>query len=130
MSKPSLKTSLVMLQAMANFLDKGSASATLTLYDDIQPISVDIDANSSAKLLTLDFKKPCVKSVNENNVELFATNASIATKSGTATWARLFNGEGIPVVDIKVGTDIILDNYDIVLGSTVKLEVIYIIPQL
>lgn len=132
MSKPSLKTSLVMLQATANFLDQGSANATLVFYDDAKPASVSVNANNSAKLLVLDLQKPCAKAVNESNIELHPTNAGIATKSGTAQWARLFNGEGIAVVDIDVGVgmDIVLDNHDIVIGSSIKLDVIYLSPQL
>ncbi|AXQ22568.1 hypothetical protein BEN71_11005 [Acinetobacter wuhouensis] len=130
MNKPSLKASLAMLQATANFLDQGSANATIIFYDDTKPASVDINANSSAKLLVLDLQNPCAKSVKESNIELFPTNAGVAIKSGTAKWARLFNGEGIAVVDIDVGTDIVLDSYEIVIGSSVKLDVIYLSPQL
>lgn len=132
MSKPSLKTSLVMLQATANFLDQGSANATLVFYDDVKPASVSVNANSSAKLLVLDLQKPCVKAITENNIELFPTNAGVATKTGTAKWARLFNGEGVAVVDVDVGAgmDIVLDNHDIVIGSSIKLDVIYLSPHL
>ncbi len=132
MSKPSLKTSLAMLQATANFLDQGNENATLIFYDDIRPASIDINASNTAKILTLDLQKPCVKKINENNIELFPTNVGVAIKSSTAIWARLFNGEGVAVVDIDVGVgmDIVLDNYDIVLGSSVKLDVIYLSPQL
>ncbi|RZG76649.1 hypothetical protein [Acinetobacter sp. WCHAc060025] len=130
MGKPSLKTSLAMLRATANFLDQGSANATLIFYDDSKPVSIDVDAKSSAKVLVLDLQKPCTKAIHENNIELFSTNAGVAIKSGTVKWARLINGEGVAVADINVGTDIVLDNYDIVLGSSVKLDVIYLSPQL
>lgn len=43
---------------------------------------------------------------------------------------KAFNGEGVAVVDVAMETDIILDNYDIVMGSSVKLDVIYLSPQL
>ncbi|WP_306442225.1 MULTISPECIES: hypothetical protein [unclassified Acinetobacter] len=119
-----------MLQALANYLDQGSSNATLIFYDDTKPASVDINANSSAKLLVLELQKPCVKAINKNNIELFASNAGIATKTGTATWARVFNGEGSAVFDVSVGTDIVLDNADLVIGSSVKLDVIYLSPQI
>ena len=130
MNVPSQTASMAMLQALATYLDQGSANATLTFYDDTKPTSISISANNAAKLLTLILPKPCSKSVHKNNIELFASNASIATKTGTATWARLLNGEGMAVVDVVMETDIVLDNYNIVIGSSVKLDVIYLSPQL
>lgn len=130
MNRPSKTASLAMLQALANYLDQGSSNATLIFYEDTKPTSVNENADNSAKLLTINLPKPCLKSVNENNVELFAPSAGIATKTGTATWARVFNGEGLAVVDVSVGTDIVLDNADLVIGSSVKLDVIYLSPQI
>lgn len=130
MNVPSQSANLAMLQALATYLDQGSANATLIFYDDIKPVSVSVDADNAAKLLTLSLPKPSLKTVTENSIELFASNAGIAIKTGTATWARLFNGEGIAVVDVAMETDIVLDNYDLVVGSNVKLGVIYLSPQL
>lgn len=130
MNVPSQTASLAMLQALANYLDQGSANATLIFYDDIKPTSINVSADNVAKLLTVNMPKPCLKAVNENNIELFASNAGIAIKTGMAKWARLFNGEGVAVVDVAMETDIVLDNYDIVMGSSVKLDVIYLSPQL
>lgn len=129
MNTPSKLASLTMLRALANYLDQGSSNATLIFYDDIKPDSININADDAAKLLILNLPKPCLKSVNENNIELFASNAGIATKTGTAIWARIFNGEGLAVFDVSVGSDIVLDNADIVIGSSVKLDVIYLSPQ-
>ena len=117
------------MQALANYLDQGSSNATLIFYDDIKPATPNFNPNEVAKLLTLNLPKPCLKSVNENNIELFASNAGIAIKTGTATWARVFNGEGLAVFDVTVGADIFLDNADLVIGSSVKLDVIYLSPQ-
>lgn len=130
MNTPSIPASLTMLQALANYLDQGGSNATLIFYDDTRPASVNVSADNAARLLTLNLPKPCLKSVNENNIELFASNAGIAIKTGTATWARVFNGEGLAVFDVTVGTDIVLDNVDLVIGSSVKLGVIYLSPQI
>ncbi|OOV81390.1 hypothetical protein [Acinetobacter sp. ANC 5600] len=130
MNTPSKIASLAMLQALANYLDQGSSNATLIFYDDAKPPTVNENADNSARLLTVNLPKPCLKSVNENNIELFAPNTGIATKTGTATWARFFNGEGLAVFDVTVGTDIVLDNADLVIGSSVKFDVIYLVPQI
>lgn len=129
MNTPSKAASLVMLQALVTqYLDEGSANATLVFYDDDKPSSVNIEATNTAKLLTLTFPKPSLKTVTADHIELFATNASIVIKTGTAKWARLYNGSGVAVVDATVGTDIILDNYNLVLGANVKLDAVYLNP--
>jgi len=130
MNVPSQLASIAMLQALASYLDQGSSNATLVFYNDTKPASVSVGASNASKLLTLSLPKPSLKTISENSIELFATNVGIAVKTGTATWARIFNGEGIVVVDVAMQTDIVLDNYDIVIGSSVKLDVIYLSPQL
>lgn len=129
MNTPSKAASLVMLQALVTqYLDEGSANATLVFYDDDKPSSVNIEATNTAKLLTLTFPKPSLKTVTTEHIELFATNASIVIKTGIAKWARLYNGSGVAVVDVTVGTDVILDNYNLVLGANVKLDAVYLNP--
>lgn len=130
MNVPSKTASMAMLQALANYLDQGSSNATLNFYEDTKPTSVSVSADNAAKLLTLSLPKPCFKAISETSIELFTSNAGIATKTGTATWARLFNGEGIAVVDVAMETDIVLDNYNLVIGSSIKLDVIYLSPEL
>ncbi|MEG0344553.1 MAG: hypothetical protein RR633_20375, partial [Acinetobacter sp.] len=92
MNTPSKSASLVMLQALANYLDQGSSNATLIFYDDAKPASIASNPNQDAKVLELNLPEPCVKEVHENNIELFPSNIGIAVKTGTVTWARLFNG--------------------------------------
>lgn len=130
MNVPSQTASMAMLQALAIYLDQGSSNATLIFYDNTKPDSVSVSTDNAAKLLTLSLSKPCSKSVHGNKIELFSSNVGVAIKTGTATWARLFNGEGLAVADAAMGVDIVLDNYYLVAGSNVKLDVIYLSPQL
>lgn len=125
----SLAAGLVQLQALANFLDQGSANATFIFYNDAKPADVTVSANNSARLVTLMLPKPSIKQVNTDHIELNQTDAATVIKSGAAVWARLFNGEGKAVADFAVGTDITLANPDLVLGSTLMMNSLILRPS-
>ena len=129
MTEPSHIVKMVMLQAMAANLDQGEGHATMVYYDGVRPASEEVAADPSARLVTLTLPKPCVKQVNENSIELYPSNAVMAIKTATATWARLFNSAGQAVIDLDMGVEIQLDSYEIVLGSTQQLDAIFIEPE-
>lgn len=114
---PSKQASIVAIQAQANFLNTGGA-ASLVFYDDAKPTSTAVAASSSARLVTLMLPNPALKEVTADYVELHQTEAGTVIKAGTATWARLYSGAGIPVYDLAVGTDITMNNANLVIGST------------
>lgn len=127
---PSLAAGLAQLQALANFIDQGSSNATFIFYNDAKPASVTTAAVSTAKLVTLTLPKPCFKKLNTDNIELNQTDAATVTKTGTAIWARLFNGDGNAVADFAVGTDIILANPSLIIGSTLMMNSIILRPSI
>lgn len=129
MIQTSLAAGLAQLQALANFLDQGSANATFVFYDDAKPANVTVVANNSARLVTLKLPKPSIKQVHTDYVELNQTDAATVLKSGAAVWARLFNGEGKAVADFAVGSDITLANPDLVLGSTLMMNSLILRPS-
>ena len=129
MITPSLAAGLAQLQALASFIDQGSSYATFIFFDDIKPANVNIAANTSAKLVTLTLPKPCFKQLNTDSIELHQTDAATVIKTGTATWARLINGEGNAVADFAVGTDITLANPSLILGSTLMMNSIILRPS-
>ncbi|TQR72598.1 hypothetical protein [Acinetobacter sp. RF14B] len=129
MIQTSLAAGLAQLQALANFLDQGSANATFVFYDDEKPVNVSIDPNNKARLVTLTLPNPSIKQVHTDHIELNQTDAATVIKSGTAVWARLFNGEGKAVADFAVGSDITLANPDLVLGSTLMMNSLILRPS-
>ena len=128
MSKTSVKAKLAMIQAFANFMDNGSQSATVIFYEGVQPVDTSVAADSSKALVTLTFPEPCVKEVAPTYVELHPTNTGSVIKSGTATWARIFNGAGEVAADLTVGTDITLANTNLALGGTLSVTSIKLRP--
>ncbi|WP_039047548.1 hypothetical protein [Acinetobacter junii] len=128
MSKTSVKAKLVMIQAFASFMDSGSQSATVIFYEGVQPANPAIAADSSKALVTLTFPEPCIKETTPTYVELHPTNTGSVIKSGTATWARIYNGAGEVAADLTVGTDISLANTNLALGGTLSTTSIKLRP--
>ena len=128
MSKTSVKAKLAMIQAFANFMDNGSQSATVIFYEGVQPANTSVAADSNNALVTLTFPEPCVKEVTPAYVEFHPTNTGSVIKSGTATWARVYNGAGEVAEDLTVGTDISLANTNLALGGTLSVTSIKLRP--
>lgn len=128
---PSLAAGLAQLQALANFIDQGSANATFVFYDDTKPINTTINVNDSAKLVVIELQKPSLLTVNADSISLKPSNAGMVVKAGTAIWTRLFNGNGDAVADFTIGTaeaDIILANVNLAIGSNVSISSITLRP--
>lgn len=130
MITPSLKAGLAQLQGLVSYMDAGEANVSIIYYDTPKPDSLSVVPAESAKLVTLTFPKPCFKRLNLDSIELHPTNDSLAIKTGTAVWARLFNGLGEAVADFEIGTDIILNDYNLTLGATQRLELLLLKPSL
>ena len=128
MSKTSVKARLAMIQASANFMDNGSQSATVIFYEGVQPASPAVAADSNNALVTLVFPEPCIKETTATYVELHPTDTGSVIKTGTATWARIFNGAGEVAADLTVSTDISLANTNLVMGGTLFIQSIKLRP--
>ncbi|WP_333652655.1 hypothetical protein [Acinetobacter johnsonii] len=128
MSKTSVNARLAMIQAFANFMDNGSQSATVIFYEGVQPASPAIAADPAKALVTLTFPEPCIKETTPTYVELHPTDTGSVIKTGTATWARIFNGAGEVAADLTVSTDISLANTNLVMGGTLFIQSIKLRP--
>lgn len=128
MSKTSIKARFAMIQAFAEFMDNGGQSATVIFYEGVQPATPETAADSNNALVTLTFPEPCFKEATASHIELYPTDAATVTKTGTATWARIYNGAGEVVDDLAVGTDISLANTNLVLGGTLSVTSFKIRP--
>lgn len=128
MSKTSVNARLAMIQAFSEFMDNGSQSATVIFYEGVQPADTSVAADSNNALVTLVFPEPCIKEVTPTYVELHPTDTGSVIKTGTASWARIFNGAGEVVADLTVGTDISLANTNLVVGGTLFIQSIKLRP--
>ena len=128
MSKTSINARLAMIQAFASFIDSGSQSATVIFYEGVQPVDTSVAADSNNALVILVFPEPCIKETTPTYVELHPTDTGSVIKSGTATWARIYNGAGEVAADLTVGTDISLANTNLVVGGTLFIQSIKLRP--
>ena len=128
MSKTSVNARLGMIQAFSEFMDNGSQSATVIFYEGVQPLDPSVAADSNNALVTLVFPEPCIKETTVTYVELHPTDTGSVIKTGTATWARIFNGVGDVAADLTVGADISLANTNLVLGGTLSITSIKLRP--
>lgn len=122
---------LIALQAHATYLDSGSGSAYFVYYMGVKPASLDIAADPLNALCVLPLPEPCFKQVTANGIELHETESALATKAGTVTWARLYNGNNEAFCDFDVGTSgkhIVLNSINIAVGSSQKLDSILFNP--
>ena len=128
MSKTSVNARFAMIQAFANFMDNGSQSATVIFYEGVQPANTSVAADSNNALVTLVFPEPCIKETTATYVELHPTDTGSVIKTGTATWARIYNGAGEVAADLTVSTDISLANTNLVMGGTLFIQSIKLRP--
>ncbi len=128
MSKTSVNARLAMIQAFANFMDSGSQSATVIFYEGTQPATPSIAADPMKALVTLNLPEPCIKDVTTSYVELHPSDTATVIKTGTATWARIYNGASEVAADLTVGTDITLASTNLVVGGTLNIQSIKLRP--
>ena len=131
MIQVSKKAGIVALQAHAEFLDRGAGAAYFAYYSGAKPASTEVAANPSNLLCVLPLPEPCIKQVLVDGIELYETESALATKSGTAVWARLYNGDDEAYADFGIGTagtDIVLNSVNIALGSSQKIDSIVLKP--
>ena len=128
MSKTSINARLAMIQAFASFMDNGSQSATVVFYEGVQPASPATTADSANALVTLTFPEPCIKEATATYIELHPTDTATVIKTGTAVWARIYNGASEVAADLTVGTDISLANTNLALGGTLSITSIKLRP--
>ena len=128
MSKTSVNARLAMIQAFSEFMDSGSQSATVIFYEGEQPADTSVVTGSNNALVTLVFPEPCIKEVTATYIELHPTDTATVIKTGTAAWARIFNGAGEVAADLTVGTDIALTNTNLALGGSLSITSIKLRP--
>jgi hypothetical protein len=128
MITPSLSAGLSMLQALTLFIDQGGANATFVFYDDSKPADTTVPSNEAARLVTMELPKPSFKQMKTNSVELYPTHEGTIIKTGKAIWARLYNGEGVAVMDFDCAVDMVLETTDLIMGASYDLDSIELFP--
>lgn len=115
-------------QVLADAIDGGATPGKLRIYDGTRPaFGVPPVPGSQDLLAELTFSSPPEASVT-NGVLVFNSIAQDASAddSGTATWARIVNGDNTVIMDMDVTTtagsgDVKLNSVDIIQGGPVSI---------
>lgn len=95
---PTLKDSV--LAPILAALDAGSTGGTVKLYTGTMPASAVTAITTQTLLGTLTFSKPCGVIASGALAMSAITQDSSADATGTATWARIEDSNGVAVMDI------------------------------
>lgn len=98
-------------------------SGTIELRDGTQPASAD-DAATGTVLATIVLPNPCFAAAADTAPGARATANAIAqvlgVAAGTTTWGRAIQtGGSIVIADLDIGSDLIITNPVIAIGSAV-----------
>lgn len=77
--------------------DAGAGSAAIHIYGGAMPASIT-DAPSSAMLVEIELTKPA-GTIAGGVLTLSAAADGVIANTGTATWARFVNGDGLVAMD-------------------------------
>lgn len=83
------------------FLDTGTGNAAVRLYGGTRPATA-VDAPSSAMLVQIGLTKPA-GTVSAGLLTLTQLADGLISETGTATWARVVNGNGATAFDCTAG---------------------------
>lgn len=112
--------------AIAVLLDAGSGPGTIKLYTGTKPAGPGTAVTTQTLLGTLTLSDPAFGSPS-NGVVAAGTiiGDSTADATGTATWFRAADSNGLAVIDGTVGTsgaELILDTTSIIAGGAIVVE--------
>ncbi len=83
------------------YLDTGTANAAVRVYGGTRP-ATPADTPTSAMLVQVSLTKPC-GTVDAGALTLTQLEDGLITETGTATWARIVNGDGATAFDCDAG---------------------------
>ena len=113
-----------MLQALADLIDAGSGPGKLIIYDGARPAT---GGSGTTKLAELELSSPPEASISGGVLTFddIADDES-ADATGTATWFRIVDSDGNPIIDGSVtatggGGDLQLNSVALVAGGTVEI---------
>lgn len=131
--KLGVETALASANAVATVIDGGTAASTLVVYDGTEPADPSVAIDTQVALVTFELADPAFAvAVDDPIGGLIVANPVTpveAAAAGTATWFRIFDGDGVALLQGSVseaaGTgDVKISSTSIVSG--VEVSVLYL----
>lgn len=114
--------------AVVDLIDGGASGGTIDIYDGTQPANANTAVTSQVKLATVTFQATAFGATSTAGVATAATpltDDTSAAATGTATWARVSDSNGVVIFDCDVSTSgatINLNSTSITTGGTVSVS--------
>lgn len=106
-------------------LDAGASSGAIKIFDGTQPANPSVAVTTQNILSEHVLTEPA--GVVANGVLTFSTisNDEFANATGTASWARFYDGDGVAVVDASIspvggGGDLQMNTVNVVINGPVR----------
>jgi len=115
----------VCADALVDLIDAGAGAGTIKIYDGTQPAGPDTAITTQTLLATLTFSDPAFGAAASGSATASAiTDDSSADATGTATWARIADSDGLAIFDCDVadaGATLNLNTVSLVAGGIVRI---------
>ena len=115
------------VDALVDLIDAGAGAGTIKIYTtgSGRPAGPATAISDQTLLATLTFSDPAFGASSAGTATASAiTSDSSADATGTATWARIADSNGLAIMDVEVGTsgaDINFNSVAFTAGSTVAI---------
>lgn len=123
--RPSNAARNAQLNAIRDLIDAGAAGGTINIYNGTQPATGETALSGNTLLATLIFSTTSAPNAVAGVLTFSTiTEDSAADATGTATFARLRDSNGVDVIDMDVGVaaaSIILNTVSIVAAGAVRM---------
>jgi hypothetical protein len=123
--RPSNAARNAQVNAIRDLIDAGAAGGTINIYNGTQPATGETALSGNTLLATLTFSGTSAPNAAAGVLTFNAiTEDSSADATGTATFARLRDSNGVDVIDMDVGTSgasINLNTVSIVAAGAVRM---------
>jgi hypothetical protein len=123
--RPSNAARNAQVNAIRDLIDAGAAGGTINIYNGTQPATGETALSGNTLLATLTFSGTSAPNAVAGVLTFNAiTEDSSADATGTATFARLRDSNGVDVIDMDVGTSgasINLNTVSIVAAGAVRM---------
>ena len=96
------------------YLDTGTGNAAVRIYGGTRPATA-AGTPTSEMLTQISLTKPC-GTVSAGTLTITQLEDSLITTTGTATWARVVNGDGATAFDCDAGQGV--GAWEVQLGQT------------
>ena len=123
----SIESQNVILNKFKDLLDEEKKPAYLEIHEGSMPTRADEKCSKETKLGTVYFTYPSAEYTTSGAILFSFEKNQIATKSGKATWGRVFTNSGKVLFDIDVSTKdkdavLILNSTDIIQDGVILIK--------